>query len=70
MTNTIEFLYYLVCVGMLIAGLRLAENPWADCLLLIGWPILILVSVWFIGSYLPTLLTGRSDARSRSASSW
>ena len=48
MTNTIEFLYYLVCVGMLIAGLRLAEvRPLTEWVLLIGWPGLILVSVWF-----------------------
>jgi len=57
--TTFEFVYYLVCVGMLTAGLRLAEvNPWAEWTLLIGWPILILVSVWFIGS--------SYDARSRS----
>ena len=50
MTNTIEFVYYLVCVGMLIAGLRLAEvRPWTEWTLLFGWPALILVSVWFIG---------------------
>ena len=56
MTNTIEFLYYLVCVGMLIAGLGLAEvHPTTEWTLLLGWPALILVSVWFIGSYLPRL---------------
>jgi len=56
MTSTIEFVYYLVCVGLLIAGLRLAEvRPLTEWVLLIGWPCLILVSVWFFGSYLPRL---------------
>ena len=62
MTTTIEFVYYLVCVGLLIAGLRLAEvHPWTEWTLLIGWPGLILVSVWFIGSYLPTRRGWRHD---------
>jgi hypothetical protein len=48
MTSTIVFVYYLVCVGLLIAGLRLAEvRPLTEWVLLIGWPGLILVSVWF-----------------------
>jgi hypothetical protein len=53
----IQFVYYLVCVGMLIAGLRrLAEvRPTTEWTLLLGWPALILVSVWFIGSCLPRL---------------
>jgi len=34
------------CVGLLIAGLRLAEvRPLTEWVLLIGWPCLILVSV-------------------------
>ena len=53
--TTIEFVYYLVCVGMLIVGLHLAEHPLTEWTLLIGWPILILVSVWLIGGFLPTL---------------
>ena len=62
MTTTIEFVYYLVCVGMLIGGLRLAEvHPWTEWTLLIGWPILILVSVWFIGGYLSTRRGWRHD---------
>jgi len=55
--TTVEFVYYLVCVGLLIAGLHLADvRPWTEWTLLFGWPALILVSVWFIGGYLPTRL--------------
>jgi len=55
--TTFEFVYYLVCVGLLIAGLHLADvRPWTEWTLLFGWPALILVSVWFIGGYLPTRL--------------
>ena len=55
MTKTVEFVYYLVCIGMLIAALHLADvRPWAERMTVIGWPILIAVSVWFVGSYLPT----------------
>jgi hypothetical protein len=62
MTSTIAFVYYLVCVGLLIAGLRLAEvRALTEWVLLIGWPDLILVSVWFFGSYLPRL-RGRQGA--------
>jgi hypothetical protein len=54
--TTVEFVYYLVCVGLLIAGLHLADvRPWTEWTLLFGWPILIAVSVWLIGGYLPTL---------------
>ena len=54
--TTFEFGYYLVCVGLLIAGLHLADvRPWTEWTLLFGWPGFILVSVWLIGSYLPTL---------------
>ena len=55
MTSTVEFVYYLFWIGMLIAGLHLADvRPWAERMALIGWPILIAVSVWFLGSYLAT----------------
>jgi hypothetical protein len=50
MTSTVEFVYYLFWIGMLIAGLHLADvRPWAERVALIGWPILIGVSVWLIG---------------------
>ena len=56
MTKTVEFVYYLFCVGMLIAGLHLADvRPWLDQFTLTIWPILIGVSVWFFALYLPTL---------------
>ena len=52
--TTVEFVYHLFCVGMLIAALHIADvRPWAERMALIGWPILIGVSVWFIGGYLP-----------------
>jgi hypothetical protein len=55
MTRTIEFVYYLFWVGVLIGALHLADvRPWAEWMAMIAWPILIGVSVWFIGSYLPT----------------
>jgi membrane protein implicated in regulation of membrane protease activity len=51
MTRTIEFVYYLLWVGVLIGALRLAEvPPWAQWMAMIAWPILIGVSIWFIGS--------------------
>jgi len=54
MTSTVELVYYLFWIGMLIAGLHLADvRPWAERMALIGWPILIGVWVWFIGGYLP-----------------
>ena len=63
MASTIAFVYYLVWVGLLIAGLRLAEvRPLTEWVLLIGWPGLILVSVWFFGSYLPRLRGQRQGA--------
>jgi hypothetical protein len=53
MMRTIEFVYYLVWVGVLIAALHLGEvRPWAEWFALII-PILIGVSVWFF-AYLPT----------------
>jgi hypothetical protein len=62
MTKTIEFVYHLLCVGMLIAALHIADvRPWAERIAVIGWPILIAVSVWFIGWYLPTLRGWRHD---------
>jgi hypothetical protein len=49
MTKTIEFVYHLLCVAMLIAALHIADvRPWAERMAVIGWPILIAVSVWFI----------------------
>jgi hypothetical protein len=55
MMRTIEFVYYLFWIGVLIGALHLADvRSWAERMVLIGWPILIAVSVWFIGSYLPT----------------
>ena len=57
-----EFVYYLLCVGMLIAALHIADvRPWADRMTVIGWPILIAVSVWLIGWYLPTRRGWRTD---------
>ena len=54
MTKTIEFVYYLLWIGVLIVALHFADvRPWADRMALIGWPILIGVSVWFFASYLP-----------------
>jgi len=53
--TTVEFVYYLVCVGVVIAALHLADvRPSVELVTLIGWPILIAVSVWLIGWYLPT----------------
>jgi hypothetical protein len=61
MMRTIEFVYYLV-VGTLIAALHLADvRPWSERMVVIGWPILIAVSVWFIGSHLPTRRGWRHD---------
>jgi membrane protein implicated in regulation of membrane protease activity len=55
MARTVEFFYYLICTGMLIAGLHLADAyPWMWWMAVIGWPILIAVSVWLVGWYLPT----------------
>jgi hypothetical protein len=35
--TTVEFVYYLVCVGLLIAGLHLADvRPWTEWTLLFG----------------------------------
>jgi hypothetical protein len=62
MMRTIEFVYYLVLVGTLIAALHLADvRPWSERMVVIGWPILIAVSVWFIGSPLPTRRGWRHD---------
>jgi hypothetical protein len=62
MTKTVEFVYHLLCVGMLIATLHIADvRPWAERIAVIGWPISIAVSVWFIGWYLPTLRGWRHD---------
>jgi hypothetical protein len=62
MMRTIEFVYYLVLVGTLIAALHLADvRPWSERMVVIGWPILIVVSVWFIGSPLPTRRGWRHD---------
>jgi hypothetical protein len=53
--TTVEFVYHLFCAGMLIAALHIADvRPWAERMALIDWPILIGVSVWFVGGYLPT----------------
>jgi hypothetical protein len=47
---------------MLIAALHFADvRPWTERIAVIGWPILIAVSVWFIGRHLPTLRGWRSD---------
>jgi hypothetical protein len=55
MMRTIEFVYYLVWVGVLIAALHLGEvRPWAEWFALIIVPILIGVSVWFFASFSPT----------------
>jgi len=56
MMRTIEFVYYLFWVGVLIAALHVADVrpwPWAYRFALIFWPILIGESVWFFASYLP-----------------
>jgi hypothetical protein len=53
MMRTIEFVYYLFCVGLLIAGLHHGDvRPSGEWFVLVIWPILIAVSVWFFGSYL------------------
>jgi hypothetical protein len=52
MMRTIEFVYYLFLVGLLIAGLHHADAR--EWFVLVIWPILIAVSVWFFGSYLAT----------------
>jgi hypothetical protein len=57
MMRTIEFVYYLFWVGVLIAALHVADVrpwPWAHRFALIFWPILIGESVWFFASYLPS----------------
>jgi hypothetical protein len=55
MMRTIEFVYYLFLVGLLIAGLHHADvRPSGEWFVLVIWPILIAVSVWFFGSYLAT----------------
>jgi hypothetical protein len=55
MTKTAEFVLYLFWIGMLIGALHVADvRPWAERITVIGWPILIAVSVWLIGWYLPT----------------
>ena len=60
MLRAIEFFYYLFCVGVLIGALHLADvRPWTEGFVLILWPILIGVSVWFFASYLPSLHGGR-----------
>ena len=57
MMRTIEFVYYLFWVGVLIAALHAAEvRPWAERFALIFWPILIGESIWFFASYLPRRL--------------
>ena len=54
MARTVEFVWYLFWVGVLIATLHLADvRPWAERFALIIWPILIGESVWFFVSYLP-----------------
>jgi hypothetical protein len=55
MMRTIEFVYYLFWVGVLIAALHLADaRPWMEWFGLVIIPILIGVSVWFFASYSPT----------------
>jgi hypothetical protein len=62
MTKPLEFVYHLLCIGMLIAALHIADvRPWAERMAVISWPILIAVSVWFIGWYLPTRCGRRHD---------
>jgi len=51
MMRTIEFVYYLFWIGVLIAALHVAEvRPWAERFALIFWPILIGESIWFFAS--------------------
>jgi hypothetical protein len=60
MMGTIEFVYYLFWVGVLIAGLHLADvRPSGEWFVILIWPILIGVSVWFFGSYLLRRHDGR-----------
>jgi hypothetical protein len=60
MMRTIEFVYYLFWVGVLIGALHFTEvRPWTERIALIFWPILIGESVWFFASYLPRRLDGR-----------
>ena len=66
MMGTIEFVYYLFWVGVLIAGLHLADvRPSGEWFVILIWPILIGVSVWFFGSYLLTQRSWRHDGRMR-----
>ena len=54
MMRTIEFVYYLFWVGVLIATLHLSEvRPWMEWFALVICPIVIGFSVWFF-AYLPT----------------
>jgi hypothetical protein len=56
MMRTIEFVYYLFWVGVLIATLHLSEvRPWMEWFALAICPIAIGLSVWFFAS-LPTRL--------------
>jgi hypothetical protein len=55
MMRTIEFVYQLFWVGVLIAALHFSDaRPSGEWFALIIIPILIGVSVWFFASYLPT----------------
>jgi membrane protein implicated in regulation of membrane protease activity len=70
MARTIEFVWYLFLVGVLIAALHLADvRPWTERFALILWPILIGESVWFFASYLPRRSEATSEAQSVSARS-
>jgi hypothetical protein len=54
MARTVEFVWYLFLIGVLIAALHFADvRPWTERFALILWPILIGESVWFFASYLP-----------------
>jgi hypothetical protein len=44
----------LLCIGILIAALHLDVGPWVQRMALIGWAILIVVAIWFVGWDLPT----------------
>jgi hypothetical protein len=69
MMRTIEFVYYLFWVGVLIGALHLADvRPWTERFALILWPILIGVSIWFFASYLPMLSSLAAERRPGSLS--
>ena len=55
MMRTIEFVYYLFWVGVLIGVLHLSDvRPWMEWFGLVIIPIVIGFSDWFFAEYSPT----------------